>query len=121
MRRRFMDRVTRDLAEMIGQMPPDDPARARIQARAAKYNQDCGCGSGAGAVTAAVLATGVFALHTRELTGALLALGMGAVLLAAAVGKAVGLGLASLKLALLRRSARRLLVVTRGGDHVYVH
>jgi hypothetical protein len=108
-------RAAQTVDRLLAELPPDDPERKALEARAVEYGRACGCSEGALFLAVAVVVTAVYVVvwGAVDLQTGIASLVF--VFAAALVGKLAGLLLARLRLRLLGRSiARRL-------SHVYVH
>jgi hypothetical protein len=113
--------MARTVDGLIARLPPDDPDKEVLQARAARYGRACGCSAGAFFLTAATLLVAAYFAFAGDL-GVLSALaGLGVVVAATIVGKLVGMSLATLRMGMLRRSVDRRLRRHGGPGHVHVH
>lgn len=105
--RRFAREASCDIDALLAQVPPDDPEKVGLQARARSHGQECGCAMGGFFLTGAVLLTVTYFATIGELRVRTGVGGVVFVFLAAGVGKLTGLLVASVKLLLLRRSLAR--------------
>ena len=117
-----MERTARTIDGLIAQLPPDDPEKEAMQARAARYGRACGCSAGALFLVISALLVVVYFAAGGDF-GVLSALaGIGFVVVATIAGKLLGLSLATLRLRLLGRSIDRRVRRLQGGlGHVHVH
>ena len=120
-RRRYMTGATLAIDAMLASLPSDDRERARLLARAVKYNRECGCALGGFSLVAALLLASTYLAVSGDLSLRTAAASVLFVLAAALLGKVTGLLLASVRLALLRWSLTRMVQLPRRVGHVDVH
>ena len=106
---------------LLVRLPPDDPDRVALQARASAYATECGCAMGGAFMAGATVLAVLYFSLAGELGVSSGAIAVAVVLVATLAGKGAGVALASLRLLLLRRSLSRKLRSERSSAYVHVH